>query len=177
MIRCIAAIDGKRGLATEQGIPWDLPTDRKFFVSETEKGLILMGLRTYHEFDEPMHGRTNYVATSSQEPLKPGFVAVPDAATFLTEHRNELVNNIGGAVLFTTTLALADELLLTKLQADFHCTKFFPEYEHLFELAKHSEPITENGVTYPLKPGAAKINSRFSRGMRAISLTVCAQAR
>ena len=148
MIRCIAAIDEKRGMATEQGIPWDLPTDRKFFVHETEKGLILMGLGTYREFDKPMHGRVNYVASSSLEPLKPGFVAIPDAAAFLAQHRDELVNNIGGALLFASTLELADELVLTKLQADFHCTKFFPEYEHLFELAEHGEPITENGITY-----------------------------
>lgn len=148
MIRCIAAIDEKRGIADGEGIPWDLPNDRKFFVHETEAGLILMGMGTYREFDKPMHGRTNYVATSSTEPLKLGFVAVPDAATFLKEHRGELINNIGGAGLFTSTLELADELILTNIQADFHCTKFFPAYKHLFELAEHSEPITENGVTY-----------------------------
>jgi dihydrofolate reductase len=148
MIRCIVAIDEKRGLADDKGIPWNLPTDQKFFVDRAAEGLILMGKQTYLEFDEPMHGRTNYVATRSTDPLRPGFVAVNDVPRFFEEHAGELINNIGGAGLFTSTLQFADELLLTQVQGDFHCTKFFPPYRQDFECINRSKPITENGTTF-----------------------------
>ena len=148
MIRFIAAIDSKRGLADDKGIPWDLPTDRKFFVDQTKEGLILMGKGTYLEFKEPMHGRTNYVATYSDEKLKPGFVAVQDVPAFYEEHEGEVINNIGGAGLFTSTLDYADELIITQLQAEFNCTKFFPEFKHKFDLVSRSQPQHENDTTY-----------------------------
>jgi len=148
MIRCIAAIDENRGLATDDGIPWDLPTDKQYFRDQTREGIILMGMGTYREFQEPMHGRTNYVATSRTEPLRDGFVAVHDVPAFLAQHADETIQNIGGAGLFVSTLDFADELLLTQIQADFHCTKFFPEYTQDFTLIQESDPITENGVTF-----------------------------
>lgn len=148
MMRMIAAIDSRGGLATDDGIPWTLPTDQKFFVETTRSGVILMGFGTYVEFHSPMHGRTNYVATRRTSALKSGFVRVPDAAEFVCEHADETIDNIGGAGLFRSTLSLADELVLTRIDADFHCTKFFPPFERDFRLVRQSEPIEENGVRF-----------------------------
>lgn len=107
-----------------------------------------MGIGTYREFTEPMHGRTNYVATHSQEQLLPGFERVEDVEAFLQAHKTELINDIGGAGLFASTLQYADELLITQIEADFHCTKFFPPYEADFKCIKRSDPVTENGVVF-----------------------------
>lgn len=147
-MRFIAAIDEHRGLATDDGIPWTLPTDQRFFVEQTRDGLILMGYGTYLEFDDPMHGRTNYVATLRTEDLKPGFVPIHDVPAFAAEHSGEVVNNIGGAALFGSTLSLADELVLTRIRADFHCTKFFPAFEASFQRTSQSAPVTENGTAF-----------------------------
>jgi dihydrofolate reductase len=148
MMRFIAAIDERLGLATDQGIPWTLPTDQRFFVEQTTDGIILMGYGTYVEFDEPMHGRTNYVATLRTDDLKPGFVPVHAVPEFVAEHAGDVVQNIGGAGLFGSTLPLADELVLTRIRADFECTKFFPAFQDAFTLETESAPVTENGVTY-----------------------------
>lgn len=148
MIRFIAAIDEKRGIADDKGIPWDLPTDRKYFRDQTKTGLVLMGYGTYIEFDKPMHHVPNYVASSVDRQLMPGFELVKDVPAFYKQHEGETINNIGGAGVFTSTLEYADELVLTLIHADFHCTKFFPPYEELFELISKEEPITENGITF-----------------------------
>ncbi|HET7320437.1 MAG TPA: dihydrofolate reductase [Candidatus Saccharimonadales bacterium] len=150
MIRAIAAIDNKRGIANDRGIPWQgkVPSDTAWFRDNTMSGgLILMGYGTYTEFSKPLHGRQNFVATHRPVPLREGFTKVTDARKFLKE-TTEDVWNIGGAVLFAETLDMNDELYLTKLQGDFQCTKFFPEYDNLFELASESKPITENGITF-----------------------------
>jgi dihydrofolate reductase len=150
MIRAIAAIDSKRGIANDQGIPWQgkVPSDTAWFREKTMSGgIILMGYGTYSEFASPLHSRQNYVATHRPEPLRDGFTKVAQARRFLQEATDD-VWNIGGAKLFQETLDLNDELYLTKLQDDFGCTKFFPVYEELFELASESEPVTENNITF-----------------------------
>lgn len=148
MIRFIAAIDEKRGIADDNGIPWNLPTDQRYFVDQTKTGIILMGYRTYLEFKRPLHGRINYIATSRSEKLRPGFKTIHDVEKFIKQHSGETINNIGGAGLFNSTIKFADELVLTKVHADFNCTKFFPAYENNFMLVSKAEPITENGTSF-----------------------------
>jgi dihydrofolate reductase len=150
MIRAIVAVDDERGMANDQGIPWQgrVPTDAAYFRdSVASGGVILMGHGTYDELSKPLAGGQNYVATRRAEPLREGFIAVADARAFL-EQTGEDVWNIGGAALFAATLDLNDELYVTKLQGTFDCTKFFPPYEDMFELADESPPITEDGITY-----------------------------
>lgn len=148
MMRMIAAIDRARGMATDDGIPWTLPTDQQFFSEQIATGLILMGYGTYVEVEKPLHDHTNYVATHRHAELRPGFEAVHDLPGFLREHASEQIENIGGANLFTTTLALADELVLTRIDGDFGCTKFFPPFEDDFVRTTVSQPVTENGSTF-----------------------------
>jgi dihydrofolate reductase len=43
MIRLIAAVDAKRGIAIATGVPWKLPGDIAYFHEQTRLGLIVMG--------------------------------------------------------------------------------------------------------------------------------------
>lgn len=149
MIRAIAAIDSKRGMADDHGIPWQgkVPSDVKHFREYTQDSIVLMGYGTYVEFDKPLSSRRNLVASSKSEKLREGFELVNDARAFLRS-ANEDVWVIGGPGLFAATLDLIDELYITKLEGDFNCSKFFPEYEDKFTLVKQSDPISENGITF-----------------------------
>jgi dihydrofolate reductase len=151
MIRLIAAIDARRGLADEQGIPWQgrLPTDAAYFRSRTAEGLIVMGFTTYEEFATPLHDRTNYVASrSTTTALRPGFEVVADLDPFLAAHRDEVVWVIGGAALYEASLPVADELVITQLDQDFHCTKFFPSYDQDFDLDPGAPTMVEGGISF-----------------------------
>lgn len=133
----IAAIDSKRGLATEEGIPWDLPADKAYFREKTTGGKVVMGYRTYLEFVEPLQNRINYVVTDGTEPLRAGFEPIMNVGSFLEQSTGD-VWIIGGANIYAETLKYAEELHLTKLTKDFHCTKFFPQYEQDFERVSQS---------------------------------------
>jgi dihydrofolate reductase len=150
MIRAIVAIDEKRGMANDQGIPWrsKVPQEIAYFRDNTAQGDILMGYGTYLEFKKPFHDHLNYVATNRDEELKPGFEKVTDAREFLKNYKGDLVWNIGGAGLLTQTLDLSDELYITQIQGDFKCTKFLPEFKDKYKMSNESPPITENGITY-----------------------------
>lgn len=145
--KAIVAIDSKRGMAGDHGIPWHLPADLAYYREKTSEGAILMGYGTYVEFKQPFHNRLNYVATTGDETLRAGFEPVHDARAFLTDFKEDIWV-IGGAGLLAHTLDLLDELYITQLQGDWHCTKFFPEFKDKFELAHETEPQIENGITY-----------------------------
>lgn len=52
MIRSIVAIDESRGMTTDSGIPWELPTDGQHFEQMTWEGDILMGYGACTEFQQ-----------------------------------------------------------------------------------------------------------------------------
>ncbi|HVW23179.1 MAG TPA: dihydrofolate reductase [Candidatus Saccharimonadales bacterium] len=145
---CVAAIDEKRGLADDHGIPWlgKIPSDVKHYHEEIDGGIILMGYGTYVELTKPIPGR-NIVAVGQPIELRPGFEAVTDAREFLINSPDD-VWVFGGAGLFASTFDLITDLHLSQLEGDFGCTKFFPEYKNDFTLVTQSQPITENGITF-----------------------------
>ncbi len=149
MIRFIAALDSKKGLADNNGIPWQgkIPGDVAQFRDKTIGGAVMMGAGWYKEQIKPLPNRRNLVATNTTEELRDGFEKITDARKFLGETKDDIWVG-GGAGLFASTLDLADELYLTRIDKDFGCTKFFPNFEDKFTLKSESPPITENNITY-----------------------------
>lgn len=149
MIRFIAAIDKKYGLADEHGIPWQgrLPSDVKYYHDKIRGTTTLIGYGMYKELRKPLVNKVNYVASSRDATLKAGFILVQDAEAFLKAAEND-VWVLGGAALFKSTLHLADELYLTRIDADFSCTKFFPAFESEFIRSEVSASNVENGLTF-----------------------------
>jgi dihydrofolate reductase len=148
MIRLIAAIDSRRGIATDSGIPWKLPGDSAYFREKTSSGLIVMGRATYNEFAAPLHDRENFVLSTTSSTLRKGFGVVASLAELCAAHPGEDVWVIGGAIVYAETMNQADELLLTQVTGDFGCTKFFPPYLAAFALQSKSEEHQEGGVSY-----------------------------
>ena len=148
MIRLIAALDARRGIATDSGIPWKLPGDAAYFRAKTSSGLLVMGRATYDEFAAPLHGRENFVFSRATTPLRQGFEVVTSLDQLRAAHPDDDVWVIGGGAVYAETISQADELLLTQVRGDFGCTKFFPPYEDAFALEQASEDHEEGSVTY-----------------------------
>jgi dihydrofolate reductase len=145
VIRIIAAIDNRLGIADENGIPWrgKLPSDIAYYRSHIANTPVIMGRGVYDELSNPYPGAVNYVATTDIHPLRHGFTPIPDAGSFLRGYKSDIWI-LGGAILYKSTLNLAGELYLTRIENDFHCTKFFPHFDHLFSLKSRSQPVLEN---------------------------------
>ena len=147
----IAAIDTMRGLADDHGIPWQgrIPSDSAYFRQKTSEGTIVMGFRTYQEFAQPLHDRQNFVVTRAGSPeLRAGFEPVFDLGNFVHERADETVWVIGGAAVYAQALPWADDLFITQLETDFHCTKFFPDFDGDFFLASALDRRTENEISF-----------------------------
>ena len=156
MIRLIAALDSRRGIATDSGIPWELPGDTAYFRTKTANGLILMGRATYNEFAAPLHERENFVLTSHPGPMRTGFRATGSLDQLVAAYPGEDVWVIGGAAVYATTIAEADELLLTQVDGDFDCTKFFPPYRAELRLTTKGDDRQDGETTYRFETWARR---------------------
>ncbi len=148
MIRLIAAIDSRRGIATDSGIPWKLPGDTAYFHEKTATGLIVMGWTTYNEFAAPLHERENFVLTADPAPLRQGFRAIGSLDRLVDENPGQDIWVIGGATVYAETIDEANQLLLTQVVGDFHCTKFFPPYQTEFDLVVRSDDRQDGETVY-----------------------------
>ena len=100
MIRAIGAVDDRLGLGTDDGIPWKVPADVEHFRATVASSDVLMGYATYVEFEQPLPGGTNFVATRRGSTLRDGFVPVADLDSFLAERVGAELWIIGGAKVY-----------------------------------------------------------------------------
>ena len=147
MIRAIAAIDDKRGIAAHGAIPWDIPQDKQYFREKTGHDTVLMGYKTYQEFDQPLPDRHNLVVSRHAYQVRPGFELVHSLEQLLQAPQDDIWV-IGGAGLYEAALDYCDELYLTHITGDFQCDRYFPVYEEKFTLKSESTPQTQNGYNF-----------------------------
>ncbi|HUY85306.1 MAG TPA: dihydrofolate reductase [Candidatus Dormibacteraeota bacterium] len=152
MIRLIAAIDRKRGIAKHGYMPWNIPEDEQFFTDQTKTfgGHVLTGGVTFRgTYSGPLKDRHNYILTHDPTPIK-GAVVVNDLTKLLAEWGDKDLWVSGGSQVFEEVMRAgrADELYLTLIDADFGCDRFFPEYDSAYKLAEQSEPCEQNGFHF-----------------------------
>lgn len=151
MIRAIAAVDEKLGIAASnhapRHIPWTIPEDVRYFRQMIEDGTLLMGRETYDTLHGPLPGRRNLVASRTLQTLRPGFELVTDVDMFLQQTKED-VWIIGGAGLYASTLTMTDEVYLTHIQGDFGCDRFFPEFADQFTCTQQSDWLQSGDYTY-----------------------------
>jgi dihydrofolate reductase len=152
MIRLIAAIDRRRGVAKNGIIPWKIPEDEQYFTDQTKRfgGHVLTGGVTFRNtYHGPLQDRQNFILTHDETPI-PGVTLVHDLKTFLDSYKDKELWVAGGAAVFEQVLELGngDELYLTHIDADFGCDQFFPAYEDRFTLIEESETREQNGLKF-----------------------------
>ena len=151
MIRLIAAVDDKLGIAKNGSMPWDIPEDEKYFSEETKKfgGRVLTAGKTFREAykSKPLKNRKNFIYTRSQVSIEDAEV-VNDLAEFLKEISNDIWV-AGGGELFSQIISkkLPIELYITHIKGDFGCDTFFPEFNN-FKLKSKSEILHQNGYEF-----------------------------
>ncbi|PPD55306.1 MAG: hypothetical protein CTY12_01485 [Methylotenera sp.] len=132
----IAAIDVAGGYAKNGKIPWYYSEDFKWFRKQTTGHICVMGRNTY----EDINARLGDKAKESVLPNRQCFVLsttltdLPNATVVRTLSEVEKFSPdtnipifiIGGGALFNMGVLLADTVVLTEINSDYNCDKFFP---------------------------------------------------
>jgi len=162
LVTVIAAVARNGAIGKNNELLVRIPEDLKFFKRTTYGSPIIMGRRTWDSIGRPLPGRRNLVVTRD-----PAWHA--DGAERATSLRNAFalasgaarVFVIGGGQIYAEALPLADELVLTELDADFDGDTWFPAWDRAQFTAEASEPQTSDQghryrwVTYTRRhPGA-----------------------
>src|SRR4029079_5034922 len=124
-------------IGRDNRLPWRLPPDLRRFKRLTMGHPLLLGRRTFESIGRPLPGRTTVVITRrpdwAAKGVPPGVIvarSVPEALSLArAQPGGEEVFVAGGAEVYRETLALADRLHLTRIEADFPGDTFFPAFD------------------------------------------------
>ncbi len=130
MLSLIVAMARNRVMGLANRLPWHLPADLQFFKRTTLGKPILMGRRTFESLGRPLPGRTNIVLTDRPDYQAQGCIVVHSLTKALAAAGPaDEVMVIGGASLYAQTLAQAERIYLTLVEAEPQGDVRFPELE------------------------------------------------
>jgi dihydrofolate reductase len=133
-ISLIAAVAKNNVIGKENNLTWHLPVDFKRFKSITSDHYILLGRKSFESLGKPLPNRTHLVITRNPSFRVPEghyvFDSVESAFAFSNKMQIDALYVIGGGEIYKQTLPLADELLLTEVDASPDGDAYFPEFDH-----------------------------------------------
>ena len=132
----------RNGVIGQGGVmPWHLPEDLAHFKRVTLNHPVVMGRRTWDSLPprfRPLPGRTNIVITRQDDWNETGAQRSSSLRDALQKAENldgtpSQVWVIGGAQIYAQAMPLADELVVTEIDADFdgdaHAPAIGPEWQ------------------------------------------------
>ncbi|XP_050391101.1 dihydrofolate reductase [Patella vulgata] len=172
-IHLVVAACRNRGIGMDGKIPWRLKKDMEFFkriTSETEneskENVVIMGRKTWMSIPpkfRPLKNRVNIILSNTMtEPPDGAYLAnsfseaMKLSTTGPMKDRIESIHVIGGSSVYQEALNSNYDcrIFLTKVDADFECDTFLPEFEEkataLVDNPANvpSEIQTENGINF-----------------------------
>ncbi len=130
IISLLVAADENNLIGSNNSLPWHLPNDLKYFKNLTWAMPVLMGRKTYESIGKPLPGRNNIVITRNRDWQQAGVTIVHSLEGAISAATEDSVNEIfviGGAEIFTTSLAQANRIYLTRIHHRFNGDVYFPE--------------------------------------------------
>jgi len=132
MLSLIAAVARNGTVGIDNRLPWHLPPDMAHFRATTLGCPVIMGRKTWDSLPErfrPLPGRHNIVITRQPAWQAAGATVAHDLHSALAAAAPApRVFVIGGASIYAAALPLADELVLTEIDADFAGDAHFPPW-------------------------------------------------
>ncbi len=150
IVALIAAVARNGAIGRNNALLCRIAEDLRFFKRTTLGSPVVMGRKTWDSIGRPLPGRRNVVVTRNPAWHAEGAEAagsLDEALARLSDSPRVFV--IGGAEIYAQALPLADELVLTEIDADFDGDAFFPAWDRSAFLAEASEPrVSEDGHRY-----------------------------
>jgi len=132
-MKAIAAMSINRVIGDEGRIPWHIPEDFKWFKQCTLDQVVVMGRKTFDSIGKPLPRReTLLVSRSATSAEYPGITILDNLEKLSTFETDKEIWICGGAEIYTQTLPLCRELLLTVVKQKVQGDAFFPQFEPLF---------------------------------------------
>nr|AIA17405.1 Dihydrofolate reductase [uncultured bacterium]AIA17495.1 Dihydrofolate reductase [uncultured bacterium] len=142
IVSLIVALDRRYGIGKDNRLPWRLSADLKRFRELTMGHHLIVGRKTFESIGKPLPGRQMIIVTRQAGFQVEGcFVvnSIDQALRLARERGDSEVFVIGGAEIYAQTLALADRLYLTLVEAEVAADTFFPKFDKSEWLAQEMD--------------------------------------
>lgn len=130
MIAAIVARSKNNVIGVENGLPWRLPDDMKFFRETTSGKPVVMGRKTAESIVNglggPLPNRQNIVVTRQDDFKLDGFLTAHTIDEALELASGDDVFIIGGEQIYTLALPYCDRLYITEVDATIEGDAHFP---------------------------------------------------
>ncbi len=149
----IAAVGRNGVIGRDGGLAWRDPQDARYFRDTTMGAPVIMGRKTWDSLPlrfRPLPGRRNLVVTRQRDWRADGAEAVPslDAALGAAADAPR-VFVAGGGNLYVEALPLADELVLTEVDADLDGDTRFPTWDRsAFDRSASDDRVDAAGMRF-----------------------------
>ena len=136
----IVAMAENRCIGKDNQMPWHISDDLKRFKALTMGHPVIMGRKTFESIlgylNKPLPGRQSFVVSRSGYSTEHDAIICDNVADAIDEARKSAAAHgldeifiIGGAQIYTQSIALADCLHLTKVHRSVEGDAFFPEFD------------------------------------------------
>jgi dihydrofolate reductase len=149
----VAAVARNGVIGRDNAIPWRIPEDLARFRALTMGHAVVMGRKTWDSLPDrfrPLPGRRNVVVTRNAAWAAHGAEragSLGEALALLGDAQRVFV--IGGNELYAEALPVADELLLTEIDADVDGDTFFPTWSRdAFDEESRESYVSASGLPF-----------------------------
>ena len=150
-ISLIAALTKNRVIGKNNGLPWHLPDDMKYFMQTTKGHHVLMGRKNYDSIPEkfrPLPNRINILLTRQKDFHAPKCLIVNalDAGVEIARKAGESeLFIIGGSDIYQLGFPISNRLYLTEIQAELPGDTFFPSFDKTKwkEISRNNHPVDD----------------------------------
>ncbi len=119
-VSAIVAVSENGIIGVNNGIPWYLSGDLKFFKKITMGHHIIMGRKSFESIGKPLPGRTNIIITRDLFYAASGCLVVhslEEALTLADENGETEAIIIGGGQIYSESMGYVDKIYLTEVKA------------------------------------------------------------
>ncbi len=119
-----------RVIGRNNSLPWRLPADLQHFKRVTMGKPIVMGRKTWESLPGLLPNRRHIVVTRQSDYQAEGAETAPDLQQAIELAGNvDEVMIVGGAMLYKIALPIANQLYMTRVDADIEGDASFPEFD------------------------------------------------
>jgi dihydrofolate reductase len=136
--KAIAAMSLNRVIGRNNGIPWHLPGDFRWFKQMTVGQIVVMGRKTFLSLGKPLPHRETIVLSRSGFQY-PGVRSIAALEEIDPTRETREVFICGGAQLYALALPQCSDLYLTLVKREVEGDTFFPPFEDRFVLVRELE--------------------------------------
>jgi len=132
----ICAMSENRVIGRDNGLPWHLSEDLKYFKRTTMGHAMIMGRNTWESIGRPLPGRLSIVISSQAGYVAEGAEVVSSLPRAIERAERTAAETgsteafiIGGAVLYRAALPLVDTIHLTRVHASVEGDTYLTEFD------------------------------------------------